>query len=99
MFLLLGNNVFSYDANPIIRAAEALPRSVEMLVAIVLGEHPRFLFVPPASQAEVGVQVEEMRWEVIWIVVKLVAILVLGVSLLVALWRLLRQRIRQPTAA
>lgn len=92
MFLLLGNNVFSYDANPIIRMTEPLPRSVEMVVAILLGEHPRFLFVPPASHPEVKDQVEELHWQLIWTLAKLVAIAVLGVGLLVSVWRLLRAR-------
>lgn len=92
MFLLLGNNVFSYDANPIIQAAEALPRSVEMLLAIIIGEHPRFLFVPEESRPDVRVQVERMRWELIWVLVKLAAIVVLGLWLLRWLWLLWRAR-------
>src|SRR3546814_4952809 len=52
MFLVLGNSVYSYDADPVIQAAEALPRSVEMVLAILLGEHPRFLFVPRAADTE-----------------------------------------------
>ena len=92
MFLLLGNNVFSYDENPVIRLAESLPRSVEMLFAILLGEHPRFLFVAPASQPEVKEQVEQLQLELVWLLVKLTAIVILGVALLMSIWRLLRDR-------
>jgi hypothetical protein len=95
MFLVLGNNVFSYDANPIIHAAEVLPRSVEMVLAILLGEHPRFLFVPPDSLPEVKAQVERMNWELTWVLAKLAAMVVLGIGLLVSLWRLRRRHGRR----
>lgn len=65
MFLLMGNNVFSYDAHPVIRFAEDLPRSVEMLAAILLGEHPRFLFVPPDDQPELRAEIASLPW--LWI--------------------------------
>jgi hypothetical protein len=94
MFLLLGNNVFSYDANPVIRLTEPLPRSVEMLVAVLLGEHPRFLFVPPDSHPEVRDKVAQIRWQLAWLLAKLAVIAVLGVGLLIYVWRLLRGRTR-----
>ena len=62
MFLLMGNNVFSYDAHPLIQATEALPRSVEMLTAIILGEHPRFLFLPPAERPDLREEIVDMNW-------------------------------------
>ena len=62
MFLLMGNNVFSYDAHPLIQLTESLPRSVEMLTAIVLGQHPRFLFVPPDDRPDLREEVEAMAW-------------------------------------
>jgi hypothetical protein len=99
MFLVLGNNVYSYDADPIVQAAEALPRSVEMVLAILLGEHPRFLFVPRQSEPEVAAQVSQMGWELIWVLAKLTAILLLCIALLVLLWRLRRARSRQAAAA
>lgn len=90
MFLLLGNNVYSYDANPIIEITESLPRSIEMVVAILLGEHPRFLFVPRAADVKVATQVEQMRWEFTWVLVKLAAIALLGIVLTIWGWRHLR---------
>jgi len=62
MYLLLGNNVFSYDAHPLVQMTEALPRSVEMLTAILLGEHPRFLFTPPENRPDLREEVEDMVW-------------------------------------
>ena len=92
MFLLLGNNVFSYDANLVIRMTESLPRSVEMLVAILLGEHPRFLLVPPASDLEVKDKVEQLRLQLVWLLIKLAAIAILGIGLLISAWRVVRAR-------
>lgn len=92
MFLILGNNVYSYDANPIIRMTEALPRSIQMTVGILLGERPRLLFVPSATHPEVREQVKELQWQLIWILAKLAILVVSGVGLLVSLWRLRRAR-------
>lgn len=98
MFLLLGNNVFSYDADPVIAAAEALPRSVEMTLAILLGEHPRFLFVPAESRPDLTTKVEQMRWELAWVLVKIALAGVLALALPVWLWRALRPRHRAAEA-
>lgn len=94
LFLLLGNSVFSYDANPVIRMTEPLPRSVEMLAAVLMGEHPRFLFVPSTARLEVRGEVVQLQWQLLWLLVKLAAIAVLGTGLLIYLWRLLRARTR-----
>ncbi len=98
MFLLLGNSVFSYDANPIIQITEPLPRSVEMLVAIVLGEHPRFLFVPSAARPEAKDEVTRLQWQLSWFLVKLAGIVVLACGLLVFFWRAIRARRLRPRA-
>jgi hypothetical protein len=95
MFLVLGNNVYSYDSNPIIQATEVLPRSIEMVVAILLGEHPRFLFVPREADTEVVAQVEQMGWELAWVLVKLSAIILLAAALLVWVRHFLRLRRRE----
>lgn len=92
MFLLLGNNVYSYDAHPLIQFAEALPRSVEMMLAIALGEHPRFLFVPDDQHPKVLAQVQAMRWELIWVAAKIAGIGLLGPTIAFLLWRLFRTR-------
>jgi hypothetical protein len=99
MFLVLGNNVYSYDANPVIQLAEALPRSVEMVLAILLGEHPRFLFVPRESEPEVTAQVRRMGWELAWVLTKLAAIVVLVIVLPITLWRILKSPRREAAAA
>lgn len=96
MFLILGNNVFSYDSNPIIRNLEALPRSIEMMAAILIGEHPRFLFVPSKEQPEIREQVDDMIWEAVTIFGKLLVVLILGSGLLFLLWRSRSKRSKSP---
>ena len=92
MFLLLGNNAYSYDSHPLIKFAESLPRSIEVMLAIILGEHPRFLFVPLESQPEVRAQVESMIWERIWVLIKLGSMAILGFALLMSFRKMLRNR-------
>ena len=92
MFLLLGNRVFSYDDNAVIHLTEPLPRSIEMLVAILLGEHPRFLFVPPSSHPEVAAKVDQLQWQLVFFLIKVVASLILGGGLVRAIWRRLTHR-------
>ena len=94
MYLLLGNNAFSYDSHPLIKFAEDLPRSVEMMLAIMLGEHPRFLFVPAETQPEVRAQVESMIWERVLLMAKFAGMAVLGIALLMTFRRLMRSRSR-----
>ena len=84
MFLLLGNNVFSHDAQPLIQMAEALPRSVEMLTAILLSQQPRFLFVPPKNRPDLRKEVEDMVWIRNWTLFQIFlgAVSAVGVALL-----------------
>jgi hypothetical protein len=90
MFLVLGNSVFSYDANPVIHMTEPLPRSVEMSVAVVLGEHPQFLFVPSASHPEIRGKVNRLRWQLLRILLEIAAIPVLAAALFMSIWRVKR---------
>src|SRR3546814_1726160 len=92
--LFRSNIVYSYDADPFTHAAEALPRSVGMVLAILLGEHPRFLFVPRAADGDVAAQVRAMGWELTWVLAKLAAFVLLAAALLLLLWRALRPRVR-----
>jgi hypothetical protein len=99
LFLVLGNGVYSYDANPAIQLAEALPRSAEMAVAILLGEHPRFLFVPWHGDPEVTGQVRAMDAELLWLLAKLAALLLIGVAFAILLWSFAIRRQRTLPAA
>ncbi len=89
MFLLMGNNVYSYDAHPLIQATEALPRSLEMLTGIALGEHPRFLFVPPADRPDLRAEVEAMTWTRTRTLLEVSAGALSGLGALALLWSLL----------
>jgi hypothetical protein len=99
MYLVLGNNVYSYDANSLVRATESLPRSVEVLAAILVGEHPRYLFVPSASQPEIVEQIKHLYTQLLWFLAKVAAIIILGVGLLLSAWRHLRTRKPRASAA
>lgn len=83
MFLLMGNSIFTYDAHPVIRRAESLPRAVEQLIAIVVGQFPRQLFVPPQSHPEVREQVQGLIWLRNWTFIKLAGLLSLAALLFV----------------
>ena len=45
-YLWFGNDVFSYDQNPIIQKAAVFGRSVEQAVAILIGAHPKIRILP-----------------------------------------------------
>lgn len=49
LYLLGGNNVFSFDANPLVRKMGSISRSLEMATAILIGVHPKFWIVPNES--------------------------------------------------
>lgn len=99
LFLVLGNSVYSYDADPIIQMAEVLPRSVEMVLAILTGKHPRFLFVPRNANPDVIEQVRAMDAELAWVLGKLAAFVLIAVAFLSTLWRHVRPRARTAAAA
>jgi len=90
LFLVLGNGVYSYDADPVIQMAEILPRSVEMVLAIVIGEHPRFLFVPRDGNRDVAEQVREMDMELAGVLLKLAVFVLLFAAFLLTLWRVVK---------
>ena len=46
LYLYLGNNVFSYDNDPILQFLGDLSRTLEQSAAIILGLHPEIRIVP-----------------------------------------------------
>ena len=53
-YLVWGNNVFSYDANPFVRAASRVSRSAEQVVGIALGLLPEIrLILEPRTKSAV----------------------------------------------
>ena len=61
VFMIWGNNVFSYDTNPGIRAARHISRSAEQLVGIAVGVQPRIMILSsPMNQSAVK-ELERLR--------------------------------------
>ena len=50
-YLWLGNDVFAYDAHPVLRAAGHVSRSLQQLTAIALGVHPRIMALASSDNA------------------------------------------------
>lgn len=98
LFLVLGNSVYSYDANPVIQIAERLPRSVEMVLAILIGEHPRFLFVPSEDDPYVSEQVRKMDAALAWVLIELALFVLLCIAFLFFLWGGAKSRRRAAAA-
>jgi hypothetical protein len=48
-YLWFGNDVFSYDGNPVVAAAAGFGRPAEQAVAIMIGAHPKIRIVPDAQ--------------------------------------------------
>lgn len=46
LFMVWGNNVFSYEANFFVDNASAVSRSVEQATAVLLGVHPKIVIIP-----------------------------------------------------
>lgn len=52
LYLFGGNNVFSFDANSLVREMARLSRSLELATAIILGVHPRMWILPNESNRQ-----------------------------------------------
>jgi hypothetical protein len=54
-FLWFGNDVFTYDAHPVVRFLGSVSRPIEQMVAIIWGIHPEIRIVPTqTNQAEIA---------------------------------------------
>lgn len=62
-FLWFGNDVFSYDSNPIVASAARFGRSFEQALAIVVGAHPEIRIVPTPEGKHWLRQLQLARWK------------------------------------
>ena len=85
-YLIWGNNVFSYDAHPIVRKSAEVARFLERFVAIGLGQYPELRLLVTETNAAA---IREIRWIGIALLTAVVAEVVLGALLL---WILLGGR-------
>ena len=51
-FMFWGNDVFSYDSNTYMKMLDGMPRSVEVMAAILLGIHPSIRVIETNTNAE-----------------------------------------------
>lgn len=63
-YLFWGNNVFSYDTQPIVRVLASLSRSLEILGAIIVGTHPPIRVLPLPGNTE---NLRRLRQISIWL--------------------------------
>ncbi len=60
-FLWMGNNVFSYDAHPVVRRLAPVSRSVEQLGAIAAGVHPHIVLYGSATNRVEAARLMRLR--------------------------------------
>ncbi len=88
-YLLWGNNVFSYEANPWIQRAASIAREAERLVAILLGEYPQIRMLSTQTNAAAITKIRLTRWG---LMIALALEVILGLYLLVLARQWLRSR-------
>jgi hypothetical protein len=65
-FLYMANDVFAYDHHPVVRHLRAFPSSLEQLVSIVLGAHPRILLLQTSTNAAAIESLGALRMKVLF---------------------------------
>lgn len=89
-YLVWGNDVFSYDDNPVVRLLSTIARPVEVFGAIVLGIHPKIrIAAMPGSQQHLA-ELFRTRWIFLGLGSAISLLLVLLTVQSIALWRRLR---------
>lgn len=87
-YLIWGNNVFSYDASPWVRAAAKIARPLERAAAIVSGDFPQVRLLETDTNSDAIAHVKLLRR---MLYLALIAEVLLGLYLLRLLWRVVRQ--------
>jgi hypothetical protein len=64
-YLLWGNNELAYDSHPAIRAAGRVSHSLEQLVAVAIGVHPRIKALATTENAPQLERMEKLRWRLL----------------------------------
>jgi hypothetical protein len=95
-YMWWGNNVYSYDRNPLVRAAGAVSRPLEQFVAVLVGVHPG---VKPLVSRENAAAVNRMFALRTQVRVALAAIVVFGILFVWQLGRFWRCRTRSRSGA
>jgi hypothetical protein len=61
-FLLLGNNIYSYEANPVVNWLGQYSRAAEQIVAILLGVYPKMMIIESETNEELIAELNLVRW-------------------------------------
>jgi hypothetical protein len=90
LYLWWGNDVFSYDAHPLVSRLDGMPNAVQQLAAVALGVQPKLVVAAGQAQAEGLDELRLLRRLVVTIMVAGSAFAVLSVVLAVRWFRLRR---------
>jgi len=93
-YLVWGNNVFSYDRAPLVRAFGKVSRSLEQLGGIIQGAYPGVRILADEASQEQLAAMQRLRWH-LFLVAGIVLLALLGVLVSVIGWR--RARVRLPS--
>jgi len=83
-YLVCGNAVFSYDAQPLVRVANRVSGSLGQVVAAMLGLHPRIKVLPTATNRPMVEQLQALGRKLRWALAALCGLCVLLVVQLVS---------------
>ncbi len=82
-FLWTGNDVFSYEASEVVQSLAGLPRSVEQLVAIFAGVHPRIMLDLEAADSDSLWALRSVRWAIVIAAVSSLVLFAMAVTFVV----------------
>jgi hypothetical protein len=86
-FLWWGNNVWSYDAHPLVARIGPFSRSLEQLAAISVGIHPKLKIVPTAENQQAITSLFDIRFDLVMRVSALFLLSILFLVFAIALFR------------
>lgn len=92
LFLIWANDVFSYDANPLIKIAGSFSRMAEQITGILLGINQEIRLYPDASSVQQQNELLSLKYKVTSILLMNV---ILSIFLLYTLIKLIRYPVRQ----
>jgi hypothetical protein len=93
-FLWWGNNVWSYDAHPVVAWVGEYSRSLEQLVAMTIGIHPQIMIVPTAENKQLIEDLQDERSDFMRRVSGILALSLIFLGCSLALFRERRRKRR-----
>ncbi len=89
LFMWQSNSVFSYDEHPVMALLTYLPRSIEQLLALVMGIHPKLLIVENARNAA---KIKHLQGHFILVCTATIIWLILSLLLVRFVWMYRKRR-------